>query len=103
MLKTALLTTLAVMWLGAEAFAVEMPTYDRKIERAAIERVASKMGGLRETLEAETKLAAADMAAARVELDPLPTATVLVQPNEPRFTQPVKTRGFWIIAGEYNR
>ena len=103
MLKTALLTTMAVMWLGTKAFAVETQKYDRKIERAAIERVALKMGGLREALEAETKFAVADIAAAPVELDLLPTATVIVQPNEPRFPLPVKTPGFRIIAGEYSR
>jgi hypothetical protein len=101
MLKTALLTTLAVMWIGTKAFAVETPKYDRKIERAAMEQVAKKMGGLRETLEAEIKIAAADAAAALPELDLAPTSTVLVQPNEPRFPNPAKTKNFRIIAGEY--
>ena len=98
MLKTALLTTLAVMWLGTKAFAVETPKYDRKIERAAMERVALKMGSLRETLGAEVKAAALPL-----KLDPTPTAGVLVQPNEPRFPKPAHVRNFTIIAGEYDR
>lgn len=96
MLKTAILTTLAAAWLGANALAMETPKYDRKIERAAMARVAMKMGGLRETLEADAKIAA------RVMLDPTPTASVLVQPNEPRFPRPAPPRNFRIIAGEYN-
>ena len=99
MLKTAMLTTLAMMWLGTKAFALETPKYDRKIERAAMERVALKMGGLRETLDVEIKVAAA----APLELDLSPTATVLVQPNEPRFPRPVEVKSFRIIAGEYDR
>jgi hypothetical protein len=101
MLKTALLTTLTVMLLGTKGFAVETPKYDRKIERAAMERAASKMGGLRETLEVEIKAAAADVTAAPLELDFAPTSTVLVQPNEPRFPKPAETKNFRIIAGEY--
>lgn len=100
MLKTALLT-LGLCVLGSGAFAVEKPRYDRKIERAAIDRVAMKMGGLRETLEVEVKLAAADVAVP--QLDPAPTAGVLVQPNEPRFPKPAHVRNFTIIAGEYDR
>jgi hypothetical protein len=103
MLKTALLTTLAAMWLGTKAFAVETPKYDRKIERAAIERVAAKLGGLRETLDAGVKFAAADVAPLPLKLDLTPTATVLVQPNEPRFPRPARARHFTIIAGEYSR
>jgi hypothetical protein len=103
MLKTAMLTTLAVMWIGTKAFAVEMPKYDRKIERAAMERVALKMGGLRATLEVAVKLAMADVAALPLNLDPTPTATVLVQPNEPRFPRPEEVKNFRIIAGEYDR
>ena len=102
MLKTALLTTLAMMWLGREAYAVETPKHDRKIERAAIERVAQKMGGLRETLDVEVKIAMADVAAAPAGLDLAPTATILVQPNEPRFPRPAPVKFFTIIAGEYN-
>ena len=98
MLKTALLTTLAMMWLGTKAFAVEKPEFDRKIERAAMERVALKMGGLRESLDAETKAAAVPPI-----LDPAPTAGVLVQPNEPRFPRPAHVKNFTIIAGEYDR
>ncbi len=101
MLKTALLTTLAMMWLGTKAFAVETPKYDLKIERAAVERVASKMGGLRETLEIEIKIALADAASVPPKLDLAPTSTVLVQPNEPRFPRPVEIKNFRIIAGEY--
>ena len=103
MLKTALLTTLAVMWLGTKAFAVEKPEFDRKIERAAMERVAMKMGVLRETLEVEFKVAAADAAAFPLNLDQTPTAGVLVQPNEPRFPRPAHVKNFTIIAGEYDR
>ena len=103
MLKTAVMTTLAVTWLGAKAFAVETPAYDRKIERAAMERVALKMGGLRETLEVEVKAAAADLAQLPLKLDPTPTAWVLVQPNEPRFPKPAPVKNFTIIAGEYDR
>jgi hypothetical protein len=102
MLKTAILT-LGFCALGSGALAVETPKFDRKIERAAIERVAAKMGGLRETLAEEIKVAAADIAALPVELDLAPTATVLVQPNEPRFPKPVEVKNFRIIAGEYNR
>ena len=103
MLKTALLTTLTVMWLGTKAFAIETPKYDRKIERAAMERVALKMGGLRETLDVEIKIAVADVAALRLKLDLTPTATVLVQPNEPRFPRSAEIKNFRIIAGEYGR
>jgi hypothetical protein len=98
MLKTALLTTLAVMWIGAKAFAAETPTYDRKIERAAMERAAAKMGGLRETLDFEIKVAALPP-----KLDLTPTATVLVQPSEPRSPKPGEVKNFTIIAGEYDR
>ena len=94
MLKTALLTTLAVTWMGTKAFAIETPKYDRKIERAAIERVARKMGGLRETLDVEVKIAAADTAALPLELDQTPTATVFIQPNEPRFPRPAPVKNF---------
>jgi hypothetical protein len=102
MLKTAVLT-LGISVVGSGAFAVETPAYDRKIERAAIERVAMKMGGLRETLDARENLAAADAAAQPPKLDPAPTATVLVQPNEPRFPKSARVKNFVIIAGEYDR
>jgi hypothetical protein len=102
MLKTALLT-LGFCVLGSGAFAVETPKYDRKIERAAIDRAAAKMGSLRETLAEEIKVATADLAALPVELDLAPTATVFGQPNEPRFPEPVELKNFRIIAGEYGR
>jgi hypothetical protein len=102
MLKTAVMT-LGFCVLGSGASAVETPKYDRKIERAAMERVALKMGSLRETLEVEIKVAVADVAALPIKLDPTPTATVLVQPNEPRFPKPAEVKNFRIIAGEYNR
>jgi hypothetical protein len=100
MLKTAILT-LGICVLGSSAFAVETPKYDRKIERAAMERVALKMGGLRETLDVEIRVA--DIAALPVGLDLAPTATVFVQPNEPRFPRPAEVKNFRIIAGEYAR
>jgi hypothetical protein len=99
MLKTAVLT-LGLSVLGASAFAVETPNYDRKIERAAIEQVAKKLGGLRETLDIDVKVA---VAALPVELDLPPTATVFAQPNEPRFPKPAEVKNFRIIAGEYDR
>jgi hypothetical protein len=102
MLKTAIMT-LGICVLGSSAFAVETPKYDRKIERAAMERVALKMGGLRETLEVEIKYAVADVAVLPVKLDLTPTATVFVQPNEPRFPRPAQVKNFRIIAGEYAR
>jgi hypothetical protein len=102
MLKTAMLT-LGFCALGSSALAIETPKYDRKIERAAMERVASKMGGLRETLEVEIKFAVADVAALPVKLDLTPTAAVNVQPNEPRFPKPAEVKNFRIIAGEYGR
>jgi hypothetical protein len=102
MLKTAILT-LGFCVLGSGAFAAETPKYDRKIERAAMERVALKMGGLRATLDVEIRVAEADIAALPVELDLAPTATVFVQPNEPRFPRPAEVKNFRIIAGEYAR
>jgi hypothetical protein len=102
MLKTAIMT-LGICVLASSALAVETPKYDLKIERAAIERVALKMGGLRETLDVEIKVAVADVAALPIILDLTPTATVLVQPNEPRFPKPAEVKNFRIIAGEYDR
>jgi hypothetical protein len=102
MLKTAVLT-LGLCVLGSGACAVETPKYDRKIERAAIERAAAKMGVLRQTLEVEIKVAAADATVLPPKLDPAPTATVFVQPNEPRFPKPARVKNFVIIAGEYDR
>jgi hypothetical protein len=102
MLKTAIMT-LGFCVLGSGALAVESPKFDHKIEQAAIERAAAKMGGLRETLEAEIKVAAADVHVSPLRLDPTPTATVFTQPNEPRFPAPAEVKNFRIIAGEYGR
>jgi hypothetical protein len=102
MLKTAMLT-LGLTALGAGALAAEMPKYDRKIERAAMERVAAKVGGLRETLDVEIKVALADVAALPIELDLAPTATVLARHGEPQQSEPVEIKNFRIIAGEYDR
>lgn len=102
MLKTALLT-IGYCAFGSSAFAIETPKYDRKIERAAMIQVARKIGGLRATFDVETKVAAADRPALPLNLDPTPTATVMVHPNAPRFANQAQFKNFTIIAGEYDR
>lgn len=102
MLKTALLVTFAMTAFGTKANAYETPNYDRKIEHAAIQQVAKKMGALRETLTVETRIAEPEMAM-NIDLDLGQTAGIGPQPNEPRFPAPGKHKNFRIIAGEYNR
>ena len=101
MLKTAMLT-LGLCVLGTNAFAIETPRYDRKIERAAMLQVAKKMGTLRETFTVETRIAEPEMAL-NLTLDPGQTGGIAAQPNEPRFPLAEKPKNFRIIAGEYSR
>ena len=101
MLKTAMLT-LGLCVSGTNAFAAETPSYDRKIERAAILQVAKKMGALRETLADETRIAEPEMAM-NVDIDLGQTMSIAAQPNEPRFPLHDKPKNFRIIAGEYGR
>lgn len=105
MLKTALLT-LGFCVVGTGAFAIETPKYDRKIERAAMERVATKMGALRETIIVEAKIAEPEMALNAdldIKLDLGQTAGIAAQPNELRLAAPEKPKNYRVIAGDYNR
>ena len=96
MLKTALYVTLAMGALGTGANAFETAKYDRKIEQAAVNQVAKKMGALRESVDAETNVAVADMTQLP-ELDMVPTSGAWARPS--RTPQPQVF--FRIIAGEY--
>jgi hypothetical protein len=105
MLKTALLT-LGFCVVGTGAFAIETPKYDRKIERAAMEQVARKMGDLRETLVVEARIAEPVMALNTdldIKLDLGQTAGIAAKPKKPHLSAPKKPKNFRIIAGEYNR
>lgn len=101
MLKTAVLT-LGLCVLGQNALAVETPKYDRKIERAAMERAARKVGALRQTLNVEIKAGTGDAADLPRQLDLEPTAGVLAQPDKSVLPEPVEIKNFTIIAGEYD-
>jgi hypothetical protein len=101
MLKTALIS-LGFCVVGTGAFAIETPKYDRKIERAAMEQVAKKMGDLRETIVVEAKIIEPEMAL-NIDLDLGQTAGIAAEPTKPLLPMPEKPKNFRIIAGEYNR
>lgn len=99
MLKAAMIA-LGVGALGTGAVALEMPTYDRKIERAAMVQVAKKMGALRETLlHPATIVDDSGM----TQFDMQTTSGIFAQPNEPRFGTPQAPKYYFILAGSYTR
>ncbi len=98
MLKTAVIT-IGISALGTGAFAVEMPKYDRKIERAAIVQVARKMGALRQTLLHPAVIV--DRSGV-TPFDMQTTSGIFTQPNEPRFGTLQAPKYYFILAGSYN-